>query len=52
MTWETRLHAHHLHNAKKKIEPYRNEIESLYDYCADGSLPLWKNEENYVGTAT
>ena len=52
MTWEARLLAHHLYNAKKKIELYRTEIESLYGYCADGNPPLWKNKENYVGAAT
>ena len=52
LTWEARLHAHHLHNAEKKIEMYRTEIENSYGYCIGGNLPLCKNKEIYIGAMT
>ena len=47
---ETRLANHYLQIAKRKIELYKNEIMCLYGYCADGNLPTWKNQENYIGS--
>ena len=52
LTWETRLANHYLQIAKRKIELYKNEIMCLYGYCADGNLPTWKNQENYIGSMT
>ena len=52
LSWESRLHAHHLHIAEKKIELYKTEIKNLYGYCADGILPLWKNKENCIDAMT
>ena len=50
--WESNLRKNELGKSTEILQRYKNKLTECYGFCADPTLPLWKNIENYVPQMT
>ena len=48
VNWESNLRKNELEKSTEKLQKYKNKLTECYGFCADPTLPLWKNIENYA----